>query len=355
MASGEGPGADDLTLFDRFCGNPRAFHIFLALRILEARDPGAPALGTSRRPGQDRVRLGQQPTLAFPPTAIESYHPPEGATPGRLVNLFFGLFGPHGPLPTHLTEYARERQRAYRDHTFVGFADMLTHRSMTLLYRAWGAGQPAPDLDRGEGGRIEQHVAALAGLRGAAMRRRDAMPDLAKRHFAGHLGRRSKNGQGLEAILSAFFGASVRLQEFVGSWLHLDPGDRWRLGAPSRLGGGTVLGSAVWSRSAKFRIRIGPLDLQRYRGLLPGGSALDRLGAIIRSYCGDTLDWDVNLVLAGEEVPRARLGCDTSLGRVSWLGERQGAGDAADLFLARADIVADHIGKPARPAEESLA
>ena len=344
MAPPQGPDADDMTLYERLCLSPQAYHIFLALRVIEAQHADAPPFGLSRRPRQDRVRLGQQPSMAFAPATIHDFEPPQGERAGRLSNLFFGLFGPHGPLPSHLTEYARERQRSYRDPTFAAFANMLTHRSMSLLYRAWRTGQPAPSQDRGQDGPMEQKVAAIAGLMGEALRGRDAMPDLAKRHFAGHLGRRTRHSQGLSSILATFFRTPVEVEEFVGSWLDLEPGDRWQLGRQEPLGRGTITGGRVWSRSAKFRIRMGPLALEDYVALLPGSSALARLVAIVRNYCGDALDWDVNLVLAGAHVPASVLGGDTRLGQTSWLGLRTGRGDADDLCIVQGDIFAQNGG-----------
>src|SRR5690606_2649299 len=120
-------------------------------------------------------------------TSITSLHPATAKGPARLVNRAFGLFGTQGPLPLHLTEYARDRLRNHRDPSFVAFANMLTHRLMSLFYRAWAAGQPAPSFDRDGNDPVERRVAAIAGYQGEALRRRDAMPDLAKRHFAGHL------------------------------------------------------------------------------------------------------------------------------------------------------------------------
>jgi type VI secretion system protein ImpH len=244
------------------------------------------------------------------------------------------LFGPNGPLPTHLTEYARERAIGHRDPTFVAFANMLTHRLMSLMYRAWVTGQPTAALDRGEGGGFDDKVMALAGFAGTAQKGRDAMPDMAKRFFAGHLSAGPKSAEGLVAMLSAFFRAPVALQQFVGSWLDLEPDDRWQLGAPAGLGRATSIGDRVWSRSAKFRLRVGPLGLDDYRRLLPGGASLSRLTSIVRSAVGDALDWDVNLVLRADQVPQATLGGDTRLGQTSWLGARQEQDDAADLYLS---------------------
>ncbi|WP_172327970.1 type VI secretion system baseplate subunit TssG [Mangrovicoccus sp. HB161399] len=332
MAPESREGAADLTHYAQFRADPKSYHILLALRILEAELQQEAPLGRTRQPSQDRVRLGQDPELAFPASAISGFVPPRDGRPGALRNMAFGFWGPQGPMPLHLTEYARERQRDRRDPTLVAFADMLTHRMASLFYRAWAEAQPAPGLDRGRGGGFERRVAALAGVAGKGMQDRDALPDLAKRFFAGLLGQGPKNADGLRQLLSAYLAAPAEVLEFQGSWLELSPDDRWQLGRAG-LGRGTVIGARVWSRSAKIRIRLGPLDLAAYERMLPGGQALAQLAALVRSYAGLELDFDVNLVLRGGDVPAARLGRDTRLGQTSWLGARQGGGDAGDLVL----------------------
>ncbi len=42
-----------------------------------------------------------------------------------LAGYFFGMFGPNGPLPLHLTEYVRDREKMENDKTFRAFADSL--------------------------------------------------------------------------------------------------------------------------------------------------------------------------------------------------------------------------------------
>ncbi|WP_424985100.1 type VI secretion system baseplate subunit TssG [Microbulbifer sp. S227A] len=336
MATGNRTGPDDLSHFDRLTKEPEKHHVFQALRVIEATFDEAPRLGESRRPREDKVRLGQEAELAFAPSTIAEFKLGIGGRPARLTNRFFGLFGPNGPLPLHMTQYVRDRYRNHRDSTIVAFANMLTHRMMSLLYRAWTTGQPAPSFDRADDP-MARKVAALAGYHGAALRDRDAMPDLAKLHFAGHLSQASRNPEGLVSILSAFFRAPVRLQQFVGSWLDLEPDDQWQLGQRAALGRSTSIGQRVWTRGAKFRLRIGPLSLADYERLLPGGDSQARLQSIVRNYVGDSLDWDVNLVLAGDEVPRASLGGSTRLGHTSWVRTRpdrdETRPDAEDLFL----------------------
>lgn len=336
MATSRRPGPDHLSLLQRLQERPEEHHVFQALRIIEAHYQDAPRLGESRRPREDKVRLGQEVSLAFPPSTLTEFEPPQGNKPGRLTNRFFGFFGPQGPLPLHLTEFARDRKRNHRDPTFVAFADMLTHRMMGLLYRAWAAARPAPSYDRGDDP-FEQKVAALSGYMGAGLEDRDDMPDMARRYFAGHLSSGTKTPEGLVAILSAFFNVPVHIQEFVGSWLELEPDDQWQLGQFGGLGQTTSIGSRVWSRAAKFRLRLGPLKMSEYERLLPGGDSQRRLESIVRNYVGDTLDWDVNLILAGDEVPRAALGGNTRLGHTSWIRSRDDSDerrpDAGDLYL----------------------
>jgi type VI secretion system protein ImpH len=218
----------------------------------------------------------------------------------------------------------------------VAFANMLTHRMMSLLYRAWRSGQPAASFDRGDDA-FERRVAALAGYRGKGFQGRDAMPDLSRRHFAGFMAQGSKNPDGLIYLLSAFFDVEVKIDQFVGTWLQLEADDCWELGGMARLGQTTSIGSRVWSRASKFRLRIGPLSRERYERFLPGTDGFDRLEAIVRNYVGDSLDWDVQLILKGDEVPRSVLGGNTRLGQTSWVdmkrNDDQPRPDAGDYFL----------------------
>ena len=75
------------------------------------------------------------------------------------------------------------------------------------------------------------------------------------------------------------------------------------------------------------------MSFAEFRRMLPGGESLRRLVAMVRSYLGDELDWDVNLVLKRDEVPAVKLGEQGLLGWTTWLGERPEGADADDLIL----------------------
>jgi len=337
MASKERQPAPDLTRLAALTREPEKFHIFKALRLIEAVYLEAPRLGRSRRPSQDVVRLMQDPELAFPPSTVADFKPAKGNSGGRLVNRFFGLWGPQGPMPLHLTEYARVRMRNHRDRTLVAFANMFHHRMFSLFYRAWAQAEPAPSFDRDDDDPFGDKVAAIAGLLGSGLVDRDEMPDTAKRHFAGRLAHGPRNEEGLLAIVGHFFRAKVSIESFVGCWLTLDPRERFAFptGRPrDQLGQSITVGERVWSRQAKFRFRIGPLGIAGYRRLLPGGDSLRRLRSIVRGYAGDALAWDVRLVLRHQDVPTPILGRQGELGWTIWIGQRPEGQDADDLIVA---------------------
>lgn len=317
------------------------FSFFAVMRLLEAVHPDRPRFGQSHRPDQDAVRLGQEPSVVHAPAGLAGFDAGTDGKPDHLRVHFFGLFGPDGPLPLHLTEFARDRRRNHGDRTFQAFADLFHHRMLSLFYRAWANSRPTVSFDRPDQDRFAHYVRALIGLATPGLRDRDAMPDLTKLHFAGLLAAQPRNAEGLGQILSAFFAVPVRVESLVGAWLSLPDADYTRLSdghATSELGKTALLGKRVWSRQHKFRIVFGPLGLADYRRLLPGGLSLDRLIPIVRNYAGDTLIWDVALILRAGEVPKIQLGRQGQIGWTTWLTPRRATTDAADLFL---DVSAD--------------
>jgi type VI secretion system protein ImpH len=142
----------------------------------------------------------------------------------------------------------------------------------------------------------------------------------------------------------------VRIEEFVGHWMSLKVPERSALGHEgAALGTGAVLGSRVWDRQHKFRVRLGPLTLDQYESFLPGGGTLRKLVDWVRLYLSFELDWDVRLVLERPEVPKLTLGAGQRLGWTTWLGERRPVSAADDLCLD-AEALANPAGQ-LRPGE----
>ncbi|MBU2570214.1 MAG: type VI secretion system baseplate subunit TssG [Gammaproteobacteria bacterium] len=323
-------------LIEGLLEQPHQYDFFHALRLIECSHDDKPLIGQSGRPVEDAVRFGQEVSMAFESSTLSQFITAHEGKPARLTQRFLGLFGPNGPMPLHLTEYVRSREHNFHDHTLARFADIFHHRLVALFYRAKADAEPAFSFDRPDEDRFGDYLGALAGIGDEVFQDRDAMPDLAKFHYIGHLANQANNADGLIAILADFYKLPVRLNEFIGEWLQIETEDLTRLGESTktgRLGESVVLGSRVWSCQHKFRVLFGPLTLTEYVSLLPSGKRLEKLIAIVRNYSGFEFDWDVNLILKSDEAPMSQLDGGTRLGWTSWLGERHSTEDANDLLL----------------------
>ena len=118
------------TLAERLRDQPHEYAFFAAMRLLEAAHRGRPRFGHSKRPAQDALRLAQEPSVTHAPAMLAGYEPGADGRPDRLLVHFLGLFGPDGPLPLHLTEYASNRRRNHGDATFQRFADLFLQKQI---------------------------------------------------------------------------------------------------------------------------------------------------------------------------------------------------------------------------------
>lgn len=321
----------------RVAAAPHRYDFLQVLRHIESAHPQLPRLGTATRLAEEPVRIGQPAELTFAPaslSALENVGDPE--RPPRLMQRIFGLLGPNGALPIHMTEMVRERSHQHADAALQRFLDMLTHRFALLFYRAWAEAQPVLGGDRPGDRRFERRLGALFGIGEESLLGRDALGDAAKVYFTGRLARQVRDADGLLAWCKAQFDVPVRIEPWCGHWMTLDRDERTRIGGGDRqgLGRGAVAGGSTWDVQHKFRIVVGPLRIAQYRRFLPGGDRLAQLQAMVRHWVGLELAWDLRLVLARDDVPSMRVGATAgSVGRTAWLGSRPHAADAGDLIL----------------------
>jgi type VI secretion system protein ImpH len=339
---------------------PYNFDFYQAMRRVASAHPHLPLLGEALRPMDEPVRVAQPAELDFAPAPIHSVQRQAGLPP-RLMQRAFGLLGPNGALPLHLTEYARERAQHHGDFTLQRFLDMLTHRFALLFYRAWAEAQPAVSLDRPGNKAYFNRLGALVGIGLPSLQGRDALPDISKLHFAGRLSRQTRDAEGLLAWCRIEFDLPVAIEQWCGHWMPLSRDERSRLGRRrgALVGRSAVLGSSVWDVQHKFRITMGPLRLDQYRRFLPGGADIARLQALVRHWVGLEFAWDLKLVLVRDDVPRCLLRPGgTGLGHTTWLGHYRRPRDADDLRIdvehsrarrVRPKMAPPRVDEPLRP------
>lgn len=325
MAGANGTSPDRVTLLEPLVAEPERFTLFAALRLLEQVFASHPRFGEARKAADEPVRLGQGPTLAFAPTDVTSFDTGGDGLPS-LEQYSFGVFGPNGALPQHLTEQAFEWRHHREDSTLVDFLNTFQHRLIALFYRAWANADPATNLDRPASDRFATYVGALLGLGTESARDRDAVRDYAKLQRVGLFAPQVRSAEGLQQILADYFDLPVTVHQFVGDWMQVPESGYCRLGSdPSvaALGRTATLGASSWQCQHKFEIALGPLTRATFNAFLPGSAGVKELYSIVRLYTNDEWTWQLRLLLADVEVPGVWLGGQARAGWTTWLGGRR--------------------------------
>ena len=330
MAGADRTPTGHLKPLEQLAAEPHRFSLFAALRLLEQVFVTRPRLGESRKAADDAVRLGQAPHLVFAPSDVCGFEP--GAKGyARLEHYSFGVFGPNGVLPRHLTEQAFEWRHHREDGTLVDFLNLFQHRLASLFYRAWANSDPATSFDRPESDRFAGYVGALMGLPPQLTSAAGDVSDRAKLNRVGRFAPQVRSAEGLEAVLSDYFGQHFDVRQFAGDWLPIPPALRCRLGGErdlALLGRTATIGASTWQCHHKFEIVVGPLTLPRFLEFLPGARRLAALCSLVRMYTNDEWTWQLRLLLRDADVPGIVLGRGARVGWTTWLGGRHAtAGD----------------------------
>lgn len=318
---------------------PFRFEFFQAVRLLQRIEARRERVGEFRPPSREAVRFSARASTAFPASAIHALERGKDGPPRMVVN-FMGLTGPEGALPLLYTEWVMERLRA-KDTATRDYFDIFNHRMISLFYRAWEKYRLAVTYERGETDPVALALLNLAGLGTPALQDRQDVPDESLIYYCGILAQRPRSAAGLQQVLADYFDVPVEIEQFAGTWRRLDRASQTCLERGSAysdtLGFGSVVGDEVWDQQSVARIRLGPMRLERYREFLPTGSAYKPLCSFVRFYFNDELDFQLQLVLQGEQTPPCELGAEGAgapqLGWVTWMKTAPIGRDPGDTIL----------------------
>lgn len=338
---------------------PHRYSLFAALRVLERANPGKPRVGTARRASQVAVRLSQPAFLEFAPAEVAGFrHGQDGVA--QLESFGFGMFGPNGPLPMHLTELAYERRRQHADPALADFVNLFQHRMLELFYRAWADSDPAATHDRPDEDRFELFLGSFTGLAAQAARGQlPAIGDHAVLGRAGLFGMQTRPAEALEKLVAGHFGVPVRVESFTGEWLEIPSAAQTRLADGSesaQLGFGATLGQKSWQVQHAATLHAGPLDFERFCDFLPGSPGRAALEELLGVFAGGEWHWRMRLVLHQPKIPPLRLGIapgqarPTELGWSTWLGD-PGACETREVVI---DLGAPCLAPPSPGASRNV-
>jgi type VI secretion system protein ImpH len=349
---------------ERLTAKGHRFDFFQAVRLAEAaareaREQGTEAphrpVGSDYLPAEEAVRFRTLASHTFPAGAIDDVRALANdgtAGPFEMLVTFMGLTGPVGVLPQHYTAMVIERVRN-KDFALQDFLDLFNHRMISLFFRAWekyrfpiGYERSRQNLGPQQDDPFTHALYCLVGLGTAGLRGRQAFDDEALLFYAGHFAHQPRCPVALEILLRDYFGVPVAIHSFQGRWLWLGEENRSRLaasrGANNGLGSTLVLGERVWDVQGMFRVRLGPLNYAWFQRLMPDGDALAPLCDLVRLYAGPEFDFDVQPVLAADEVPVCTLTTDDAdsrrLGWNTWLHSGEMPRDADDAVFSDASL-----------------
>jgi type VI secretion system protein ImpH len=304
--------------------------------LLERLQRDRTPVGLGGAPAEEGVRFRHDPSLAFNSSDIaaiarrafsgdgEGTSAPLGDV-YEITTTFLGLTGSVSPLPSYLSEeIAQEEADSTRTREFL---DIFHHRLLSLFYRA----QLRYDLPNSrlsdDSDAWSRRLLALLGFdeTGAV---RSGFPVWRVLRMAGLLSDGEITAAALETaltdILASHLGeARVFVEQFVGSWVEVEPAHVTRLGQnASFLGRDLLLGQRVFDRAGKFRVVIGPLTREEYARFAEGGEPLRAIALTISTLQGGALEYEVVLWLSREAAPLLQLTSSgrTRLGKNSWLG-----------------------------------
>ena len=301
------------------------FDFFQSVRLLERFFPEGKSPGEAVDIADEQIRFRPHNGLVFPATDIKSIeHLEESPGRARITATFMGLYGIGSPLPVYFYDSVAtetEESKPLRD-----FLDLFNHRLYSLFYRSWKKYRLLFHYNTAS----SREALAVRALSLSGLGTKKAIDDsiiepIRLAAFAGALSMRAHNAEGLQNLVAEFLGGvQVSVLENVSRWVTIPRrGSVGRKSSiPAVLGQTACIGEQVHDISGKFCMVVGPLTLQQYLALLPGGSSARLLQFLVRLYVRDTLAYDVELKLITIEIPAYRLGDRTlKLGLTTWLGK----------------------------------
>jgi len=318
---------------------PFRFDFFQAVRLLERLMPERQPVGLFVHPAREIVHFGAHSITWFPPSQIDSLqHPPD--RPAKMSVNFMGLTGPLGVLPQYYTELVIQRGRA-KDHAIREFFDIFNHRIISLFFQAWQKYRFMVAYERGERDRFSHHLLDLLGLGTEGLQNRQAVADDSLIYYAGILAQQPRSAVALQQVLSDYFDVPVEIDQFAGGWFKLDRETQCsfedQLSPSQQVGLGAVVGDEIWDQQSSVRVCLGPLTLTQYLDFLPNGTAYRPLLGLLGFFAETEFDFEVQLILKRDEVPRCELGAEEGatpqLGWVTWMKSAPFGRDPGDTVL----------------------
>lgn len=290
------------------------FELFQAIRLLDrlVKEP-------------NDIHFRTDPSLAASAIELASVSRNRQDEEWELFTRTAGLIGARGVLPFWYTELVIDRN-AVSDWGIGCFFDLFSNVLTRLEYEGWVQSKVCVQYEReklrGESP-FTSSLRSLVGIRDGVM---SYVPDTDLLYYAGIAGRRPAPAVSIQRVLADYLDASVKIIESTGGWYLLPVDRRLQLGdaaGRTRVGEGAILGDTVHARQCAFRVEIRGVGPDRIADFLPGGKACSAAIELTSFLAGDSIFFDLDLLLDGHEFGSIPLGVgdtESMLGVNVWLG-----------------------------------
>jgi len=313
-----------------------SFSFFQVLRLLRRFGAKLSDESATHPNGTDQIVVKSNLSLSFPASDVEMVEESVNNDASRFLVTanFLGLYGTASPLPTFYTEDLLDEE-TQDESVSRDFFDFINQPLFALLYRTWTKYRLHINVLEEESPQQIEQLFCLLGLGEKPLRQTISNPYRLLRYI-GLFTQYPRSAMGLKTLLQdALGGIAVTVVPCVQRKARIPDSQQLRTGVSgSELGVNSFVGETIDDRMGKFRVQLGPLTRAEFNRCVPGQKAYNWLATFIELYIVEPLEYDVEVIMAKEEVQSVVLGDETRgiLGVDSWIFSSDSWGEVSATF-----------------------
>jgi type VI secretion system protein ImpH len=289
------------------------FSFIQAIRLLE--------LNSKNKILEDKIRTRPRLSLDFPNSDIVDIKKENDFI--KLTVTFMGLYGESSPLPTFYTETLLQEE--LNDKTVMrDFIDIFNIPIYQTYFQVWLKTKLGIRVNEFHDNDALNFLHIFSGLPKEYLRKKHTS-NYSPLKYAGLNMQYPRSAEALRILISDIINNdTVEIIQCIKRMAPIPSKQYCSLGIKnSKLDEDIHLGDKIKDRMGKFRILIKNLSIEKFNRLLPNEKDFDTIVQAVKLYIGETLSWDMQLVLKEDEYEDVSLGKNSTskLGLNTWLSK----------------------------------
>lgn len=270
-----------------------------------------------------QIKVRPELSLSFPSSDVSQIDllSIDGKSIYQITATFLGLYGISSPLPSFYTEDLFRDQ--VDDNPLIrDFIDIFNNHLYQAFFKIWESHQLSYQVLEAK---TPSYLSYLYRFGGVENHNSNQLipPQYNILRYLGIMGHLPRSALGLKIILADLIGVKdVEILQCVDSFLNIPIEQMFCLGRNGNsLGENTHLGDQVISASHAFTVKIGPVDQDAFKLLLPKSEKFQTINHVVSAYIDQPLTYKIELVVSGAQLSTSTLGGSSwsCLGHDTWL------------------------------------